>query len=135
MAWWTLRPAAAKPAPPATPTRSFSDGRAGASRLTGGGPIIGLGSAVGFEEQATALNPGDKVVFYTDGLTESQDANRTFFGEERLVELVASLAAEPVEAICDAVFEAVEGHAQGQALPDDLSLLVIEWRGEGRART
>ena len=49
-----------------------------------------------FPVSETRLEPGDKVVIYTDGVTEAQNAAGEFFGKKRLAGVVAIHAAEGV---------------------------------------
>jgi len=75
------------------------------------------------EEQWT---PGDKLVIYTDGITESQNLGGEFFGRKRLREVVAAHAAGSCTAIHDAIREAVATFTQGASQADDITLLVLE---------
>ncbi len=53
------------------------------------------------------VGPGDKVVIYSDGVTEAQNAVGDFFGKKRLREAIAAQAAGNCLAIHDAIQEAV----------------------------
>ena len=77
------------------------------------------------------LVPGDKVVIYSDGVTEAQNSYGAFFGKRRLREVVEARAAEGCAAIHDAIQEAVTGFTEGAAQSDDVTVLVLEFRGEG----
>jgi serine phosphatase RsbU (regulator of sigma subunit) len=95
--------------------------------LTRGGLILGVHSEAEFEEVAVALHPGDRIVLYTDGITEARDAAGEEFGEERLVSLVRGLrpsvsAAEIVGAIQDAVAR----HEPAPESSDDRTVLVVK---------
>ena len=78
------------------------------------------------EEQ---LEPGDRVLLYTDGVTEARSADGEFFGVERLGDFAgresASGAAAPE--MLRRLTQSVLTHQQGQ-LQDDATLLLIEWR-------
>src|SRR2546428_674202 len=62
--------------------------------LERGGTVVGILESAEFEEDHLVLEPGDRVVFYTDGINEAANASGELFGEERLCRLVASLPAQ-----------------------------------------
>ena len=80
------------------------------------------------EEQ---LEPGDRVLLYTDGVTEARDSTGEFFGIERLVDLVTRTAGDdpPPEAM-RRLMHAVEDHNDGP-MRDDATVVLIEWQGAG----
>jgi serine phosphatase RsbU (regulator of sigma subunit) len=67
------------------------------------------------------LEPGDSLVFYTDGLTEGQAPDDSFYGEDRL-EALLGMPSEDLQAsiLADAV-----AFAQGRCFADDLTLLIL----------
>lgn len=67
------------------------------------------------------LEPGDSLVFYTDGLTEAQDPLGAFYGEARL----KALLAQPADDLQSAILADVAGFIAGQPLGDDLTLLLL----------
>ncbi len=75
------------------------------------------------------LEPGDRVLFYTDGVTEARSPDGEFFGPERLVDLLSRNLAGglPVPETMRRVVRALLAHQQGQ-LTDDATLLLLEWR-------
>ena len=46
--------------------------------------MVGTFSEASFEQQSIKLNPGDTLIFYTDGVTDAQDLNEDFYEENRL---------------------------------------------------
>ena len=54
------------------------------------GLVLGVRRDVAFEERSVSLAIGDKLLLYTDGITETQNADGTFFGTDRLCELFAA---------------------------------------------
>ena len=75
------------------------------------------------------LEPDDRVLFYTDGVTEARSPTGEFFGEQALTDLlVRNLAAGlPTPETMRRVVQALLDHQQGQ-LTDDATLLLLEWR-------
>jgi serine phosphatase RsbU (regulator of sigma subunit) len=79
---------------------------------------------------SAALEPGDSVLFYTDGVVESHLPGSEQFGIERLADLVgqhASDNAEPEE-ILRLIVRAVLDHQQ-DALADDATIVLFQWSG------
>jgi sigma-B regulation protein RsbU (phosphoserine phosphatase) len=70
------------------------------------------------------LRPGDRLVFYTDGITERQTISRDMFGLERLIETLARYAASDPEHLLGHVIEEVESFADGHEPEDDQTLLL-----------
>jgi serine phosphatase RsbU (regulator of sigma subunit) len=74
------------------------------------------------------LEPGDWLVFHTDGVTEARDEHHTFFGLERLIDVVERCAAHHQNAAetLRGVMHAVLAH-QSQVLQDDATVVVVQW--------
>lgn len=81
------------------------------------------------------LEPGDRVLMYSDGITEARDADGTFFGEQRLVEFTEHAAASELSApeTLRRLALAVMEHQNG-ILQDDATLLLIDWSADGHLR-
>ena len=94
------------------------------------GMPVGLIDAVEFAVAEEQLSSGDKVVIYTDGVTEAQNTEARFFGKKRLREQVAAHAAEGCAAIHDAIQEAVAAFTEGAPQSDDITVVVLEFRPE-----
>ena len=52
-------------------------------KLEKGGPMIGLNGVLPFEEAEIVLDPGDRIILYTDGVIEYEKTDLNFYGEER----------------------------------------------------
>ena len=89
------------------------------------GPGVGLASP-GSEwlEQTVSLQSGDRLYFYSDGLSEAMNAEREEFEEERLVALIEECRERSLEDSIEFTFEAVKNWAQGNP-EDDLSVLAV----------
>ncbi len=60
-------------------------GNGGVERLTEGGVVMGVFADAAFAQAELPWSPGDRLVFFTDGITEAANADGEEFGEERLV--------------------------------------------------
>jgi serine phosphatase RsbU (regulator of sigma subunit) len=93
------------------------------------GMPVGLIDGAEFEVAGLQLAAGDKVIIYTDGVTEAQNVESEFFTKQRLREIVTSHADGSCTAIHDAIQEAVSSFTEGAPQSDDITLLVLEYRG------
>jgi len=105
--------------------------RPGAERmeLAASGMPVGLMEGAEFTVAEQRLAPGDKVVIYSDGVTEAQDSQGQFFGKKRLRAVLEAHAGAGCAAVHDAIQEAVTGFTEGAAQSDDITVLVLEFRG------
>ena len=91
---------------------------------------LGLLDNVSFPEATVQLGPGDLLVLYTDGLTDSENAQGKVFGIDRVLDWAGRQsqlpAAEVEKSLLHFVTEFCNDHRQG----DDLTLLVIRFLGD-----
>ncbi len=92
-------------------------------RLTSGGPVLGLFGEVLFTTGVLHLGQGDRLLLYTDGVTEALSESGEEFGEDRLV-AAARGSDGNATAIRDAVLSAHASFMNGTPRADDLTLLV-----------
>jgi sigma-B regulation protein RsbU (phosphoserine phosphatase) len=65
------------------------------------------------------------LVLYTDGVTEAQDAQETFFGTERLLEVVRTNFGRPAQEVQDALLTEVHEFVGNAPQFDDIALMVV----------
>ena len=82
-----------------------------------------------FLQAETDLMPGSRVFMYTDGLDEARDINDAFFGKERVKELLDAHSAADVAEIVAGMKSAVDAFAAGREQYDDLTMLMVEYKG------
>jgi hypothetical protein len=94
-------------------------------------PVPPLGLGLGQPEIATtALEPGDRILFYTDGVTEGRNLAGEPFGEARLADLLVreTLAGQPAAETMRRLAHAILAH-QGRTPRDDATMVFLEWPG------
>ena len=101
--------------------------------LPANGMPVGLIETAEFAVLEQRLEPGDKVVVYSDGVTEAQDNEGRFFGKRRLREAIQAHSGESCAAIHDAIQEAVAVFTEGAPQSDDITMVVLEYCGNGEA--
>ncbi len=107
-------------------------GRDGSVHEVGGhGPIIGRFAGSSYDEESLSLEPGDRLVFYSDGVTEARRADGEMFGEDRLRSFVGRADHAQPEGFCDALLDELHrwsGAGTQISLEDDLTLVVVDFR-------
>ncbi|MCL6565655.1 MAG: SpoIIE family protein phosphatase [Acidobacteriia bacterium] len=87
---------------------------------------VGIEPGVAYDELAFVLDPGDVLLFYSDGITEATSESGEQFGTERLRDLLLAHAAASAAEIADRIMDAVEDFAGSAALADDRTLVVLK---------
>jgi sigma-B regulation protein RsbU (phosphoserine phosphatase) len=93
-------------------------------RLTAGGPVLGVFPDRVYEQGQVAMQGGDRLVLYTDGITEARDSHDEEFGEQRLIDLVKDNRACSAPALQARLAEAVSAFTE-QRFQDDATLIVM----------
>jgi sigma-B regulation protein RsbU (phosphoserine phosphatase) len=91
--------------------------------------VLGAFEGVSYHQHSFALEPGDLILVYSDGLTDAQNRAEEFFGEERLERLVAENGALGAQNLERVLMEAVDLFATGAEQADDITLVVVERQG------
>jgi sigma-B regulation protein RsbU (phosphoserine phosphatase) len=99
-----------------------ADGRV--DQLATTGLVLGVSSDWTYTTGTAAFHPGDRLICYTDGMTEARSAADEEFGEDRLAQMAAGSRDHSVEALADALIAAVTAWTSGPA-QDDATLIVV----------
>jgi serine phosphatase RsbU (regulator of sigma subunit) len=89
---------------------------------------VGLLPEAQFELAARQLSPGDRLVLYTDGVTDARNGAGEFFGRKGLLEAVRRAGAASCNELHDAIQAAILEFTAGSDQEDDVTLVVVEYR-------
>ncbi|MFZ3208994.1 MAG: SpoIIE family protein phosphatase [Geobacteraceae bacterium] len=101
-------------------------GMAACTELDAEGLILGIKRDVVFEEKSIQLQQGDMLLLYTDGITEAENAEGEFFGDNRLCQILPKTCEETPEAIVERILSEVTAFTGASNLQDDISMVVIK---------
>ena len=98
-------------------------------RLDAGGLPLGAFEDSKFEEREVQLAPGDKVVVFSDGVTEATGPDGQQFGIERTEAVLAASPSMRPPDLVTSLLHAVQAFSNGSAAEDDLTVLVVRYEG------
>ncbi len=104
----------------------YKDGRCGKVELTGF--PLGIFEETSYDDWSVTLDPGDIVIFHSDGIAETMNSEGQFFGTERLKKLVEAHHRLTATEISDLILREVDWFAQSAPLSDDRTLVVLKVR-------
>lgn len=91
-----------------------------------GGPVLGLSPDSKYESRAIMIQPGEVIVFYTDGVTEVFNDEGEAFGIKRLVGIVKTHKNEPAHKIEEIIVNEVKNFAGKKHVFDDLTMIILK---------
>ena len=94
-------------------------------KLSRTGAALGLFGDGAYEQGVARFDPSDVLVLYTDGITEAQNAQGLFFGEERLLESVKTKLGSPVQEIQDTILADLQRFVDDTPQSDDIALIAV----------
>jgi sigma-B regulation protein RsbU (phosphoserine phosphatase) len=104
----------------------YKDGRCGKIELTGF--PLGIYEDVSYDEWSVTLEPGDILVFHSDGIAETTNSEGLFFGTARLRKLIEDKHEVTAAELADIVLREVDYFADSAPLADDRTLVVLKVR-------
>jgi sigma-B regulation protein RsbU (phosphoserine phosphatase) len=105
------------------------DGRVETTPLVGGF-FLGAFENTSYERTTLALEPGDTILVFTDGISEAANVAGDQFGEDRLAEHITALAGLPAAEVVGHLSDTVDAFAEGAPQADDMTLLALTWAPE-----
>lgn len=95
-----------------------------ARQLENGGALLGVFPEWKYEDSVVQLAPGDRLLLYTDGITEAAKADGEEFGEQRLIATASSIRQRSSAGLRDELVSQVKSFCDSQPA-DDVTLIVV----------
>ncbi|HET7758149.1 MAG TPA: SpoIIE family protein phosphatase [Steroidobacteraceae bacterium] len=92
------------------------------------GPALGVLPGVGFPDHRLQLRPGDRLVLYTDGVTEAFNPANEAYGAERLIAEVRAAGDGAAAVLVERICRSITTFSAGAPQADDITLTVLAWR-------
>ena len=93
-------------------------------RLEKGGTLIGIRKDELFQESTLALEPGDRLLLFTDGLSEAEDSEGRQYTEDRLVEKFSAPVSKSAQETLNDILQSVDSHCNSR-FSDDATALTL----------
>ena len=85
---------------------------------------MGMVDPVVLEELCIDLLPGDRIILFSDGITDANSTDGQLFGRQRLMAAIVQSGESTAQGLSDGVFERVAAFQAGSEQFDDMALLV-----------
>ena len=89
---------------------------------------LGLFPNAEYDELSVATEPGDVLIFVSDGILDAENAEEEMYGQERLTEILGSHREQPAHQIADAILADVSRFQGEQDRFDDETIVVLKVR-------
>ena len=99
-------------------------------RLDSSATALGLFAETEFETHRTTLAPEDRLIAYTDGVTEARSSARRMYGLEKLTRVATAVRDRNATALRNHLLEDLERHTDHREMADDVTLVVAHPSGD-----
>lgn len=93
---------------------------------------VGLIDKFKYVGENSRLAPGEAIFLYTDGVTEAEDTDHQLFGEQATLDALSEARRQnhlTAKDFVDSVYKCIEAHAHDTEQSDDITMLVVEYKG------
>lgn len=112
------------------PIRQSRDGEA--TFFGDGGLPVGLLPFAEFEDVHITLAPGERILVFSDGVTECPDGGDGMLGEEGLIDMCHRISKETGNAFFDTFLWDLNNFNKDKDFPDDISAILLEYPGQNK---
>ena len=106
-------------------------GPGGVRRLEAGGPPVGLFEDLTYDSGEVQLLPGDRVIVFSDGVSEACNLAEEEFGDARIIAVAAAHLDPSPATLVEALIAEVRSHCGAAAQGDDITALVVAYGPPG----
>lgn len=96
------------------------------NHLNKGGLMVGIMEDAEFEDEEIALEPGQQIIIYSDGISESQNANGDLYQEVRFKNWLLKHPNYTPQETIERLMEDVKAFSESDEQSDDITLIVIK---------
>ena len=89
------------------------------------GTALGMMKGLSYKSHSIDVKSGDRIILYTDGVTEAHNPQGELYGEERLIATFKENLGKTEEETIDAIYSDIERFAAGTAQFDDITMMVL----------
>ena len=107
----------------------------GIKRLETGGMPLGLFAGAPLEEETVRMAPGDFLVTFSDGVSEALNPEGEEFEDARILESIEGAAGRDAQSQLEHLFSSVNTFTAGAVQNDDVTVLVVSYRGQDSSET
>jgi len=97
--------------------------------LMAGGIVLGMMADMTFETASVLLNPGDRIVMFTDGITEAMNVQEDEYCEDRLKKIIQKFTDLSAQKLMEKIESDVETFSGEAPQADDITLVVLKRKG------
>ncbi|MCX6133088.1 MAG: PAS domain S-box protein [Ignavibacteriales bacterium] len=90
------------------------------------GIALGIKEDVTYAKEEISILPGDRILIYTDGISEAMNEKMEEFGKEKLQALVQRAQGERSAALIDNIIAAVSAHVRSASQSDDMTIVLVQ---------
>ena len=94
--------------------------------LESGGPSLNIVKDAVFSSSSVKLNPGDQIIFYTDGVTEIFNSDSKEYGFDRLQKVILNSKDSSADEILNKIVESTKNFSGSNLYRDDFTLIVLK---------
>jgi phosphoserine phosphatase RsbU/P len=87
---------------------------------------LGMFDEVSYDEWSTTLEPGDMIVFHSDGVSDATNELGVFYGSQRLIDLITANAQLTADEFADLALADVKNFTAGTMPGDDITIVVLK---------